>query len=418
MTDLLDLLRDADPVDADTIQVPDHLRARVLAATPARRPRWTRAPLRVSVGLAVAAAAIVGLLLLGGGEGPAPSLAARAYAATAPRGILHWRTEMHNFVNGEDQEHTRVEGWSRKGVTHTTFSRVRRGKARPIFDTRAVAGGQTRTYDGSSDDYEIYRTPKRHSPNPLGFGEDPFAAFRDAFKKGKLKRVGRNRFSVRLGNSSGAPTAVYDIDPKTALPTSLTTTSRTSEAGRTYDSRFVMRFVVYERLPYNESTRGTLRLLPHPGAGPKNEPATAHFAVLQTGEQPTAAALADIRRFASDNPKRRLDPDGARVLSPGHFLLPGNGYVCLVSRSPGSGLAGGGFGGGCSSVAHVLRRGIASSGGRFVGGKYVRTPTTIVVPDGVSRLRLHIRGGITKRVAVRANHATVTGQTFAWDLLR
>jgi hypothetical protein len=296
-----------------------------------------------------------------------------------------------------------IEGWARRGVTHLLRYEVRRGKARLVDETR-TAEGRWKTYLASSDDYLSGTEPRGNSANPLASG-DPFATFRRAFRTGKLSKVGPQRYAVDLpGNDDNGISAIYDLDPETALPKSFTVSSSTVSHGKRYDNRTLMRFTTYEQLPFSQANRVKLRLLPHPGAGPKDDPAADHFAVLRGDRRPGPGALRSIKMLASHMQHFALDADGARAISPGHYLVPGHGYICLATSNAN------GFGAGCATVAKAVRNGIGTG-----------TPTaglTVGVPDGVKALRARMRGGTFETVPVNNNGAALPFSAYAWDFVR
>jgi hypothetical protein len=399
MTDLLEQLRDANPVDADALKVSPELSARVLRRPPARSERTQR--LRVPVAM-LATAAVCAVILLASGRDGAPSLAARAYAATTGEGIIHWRTEQHSFSNGNHIEHLRTEGWSRDGVTHVVRYAVRRGKLRLIDDSRTAEGRRT-TYVAASDDYVSgVASASRGSTNPLASG-DPFAIFRRAYRTGKLRQVGPQRYAAELPGHANGPSAIYDLDSVSALPTAFTLTDSVVSGGKRYDNKLVMRFTAYERLPFTQAHRVKLRLQAHPGAGPKDDPAARHFAVLRGDRRPGPGAMRAIELFAGYN-RYGLDASAARALSGGHYLVPGHGYVCLLIATAR------GIGGACVTVAQAVRHGIATG-----------TPAagfTVGVPDGVKALRARLRGGTSTSVPVRDNRARLPLGAYKWQFVR
>jgi hypothetical protein len=402
VTDLLDELRDANPVDPTTLELPAGLAARVLdaAAGQSRRARRLRLPSSI---LAAAAAVCVVVLLLPGGRGGTPDLAARAYAATTGVGIIHWRTEQFSYSNGHETDHQRNEGWTGDGVTHVVRYEVRRGKARLVEDSR-TADGRSRIYAAASDDYMTVAAAKGSSADPLA-GGDPFAIFRRAYRTGKLTRIGSHRYAVDLpGGDNAGYTATYDIDPATALPERFTLTSSTSNAGRRDDNRLVLRFTIYQRLPLTSGSRAKLSLFAHPGAGPKDDPAAAHFAVLRGRRRPGPAAMRMISVVAGQDRQFGLDANGARAIGRGHYLIPGHGYICL------SVLGAKGFGTDCVTVAQAVGHGV-SMGTPAVG-------ITVGVPDGVRALRTRERGGRSETVPVRHNRAMLPSSAYAWQFVR
>src|ERR1700743_3011606 len=103
MIDLLEELREANPVDPLALEPPR------LPAMPRRR--WPFAPALLA---AVIAAAVVLAT-----HGDSPSLAARADAAGSRPGIVHWRIELSGYSNGRLGSRQRIEGWALGKVTHT-----------------------------------------------------------------------------------------------------------------------------------------------------------------------------------------------------------------------------------------------------------------------------------------------------------
>jgi hypothetical protein len=402
MTDLLDQLRDANPVDAQAVEVSARLRARVLQAAPTHPTPKRRRGISLAI-LATAVVACIAIWLAPGGRGGTPNLAARAYAATGGNGIVHWRTELRMYSNGKRIDHQRSEGWTHGGVTHVIRYDMRGHEAR-LSDEWRSARGRATVYIASSDDYLEVPAAKRAGADPLSDG-DPFAIFRRAFRTGKLERLAPRRYRVDLpGNANDGISAIYDLDEQTALPTRFTLVSNVASRGKRYENKLVMRFSTYERLPLTQANRTRLRLLPHPGAGPKDDPASRHFAVLRGEGRPSSDALRAIERFARQATRFALDADGARTISAGHYLIPGHGYICLATAQQA------GFGASCITIARAVRRGIASG-----------TPgqrLTVAVPDGVTALRTRQRGGGTATVAVRNNGATLPPDTYEWRFVR
>jgi hypothetical protein len=402
MNDLLDHLRALNPVDADTVEIPARLADRVLR--PGRAPRRTTRRLRVSLcGLALTGAICVVVLLLPSGRAGTPDLAARAYAATAGDAIVHWRTEQFSFSNGRETDHQRSEGWARGGVTHIARYEVRHADARLVDDT-ATANGRTRVYSSGTDDYTAFPAVKGQPVSPLS-GGDPFANFRKAYRAGRLKQVGPHRYAVELsGFDDSGVSAVYDLDPATALPRTFTLDTTTSDAGRHYANRLELRFTTYEQLPLTAANDAKLRLFPHPGAGPKDDPPARHFTVLRGDQRPGPGAQRLIAAIVAPNNHLALDAAGARAISPGHYLIPGRGYVCLAVRATQ------GFGTVCATVAQAVRHG--------VGAGTPAAGITVAVPDGVKALRARLHGGRSATVTVRGNGAMLPPGTYDWVFVK
>src|SRR4051812_23611990 len=117
MTDLLDDLRDADPVDRASLEVPPALAARV-AAHGDRPPHRGRGR-AIIAGLAVVVVAMAVIALIRGDSGQGLSLADKAYAATAGPGVRHWRISIRTYIDGKQRGIVqRQEGWAQGGTLH------------------------------------------------------------------------------------------------------------------------------------------------------------------------------------------------------------------------------------------------------------------------------------------------------------
>ncbi|MEA2220654.1 MAG: hypothetical protein QOJ35_3280 [Solirubrobacteraceae bacterium] len=408
MTDLLDELRDANPVDPGSLQIPAELRSRVLARRGTRRRRALR-PAGLAVGAMCAAIAV----LLLASRGDDPDLSARAYAATTGPGIIHWRTEIVGSSGGKVGSRQRTEGWARNGVTHELRFDVIHGKAILQSDSR-TAGGHTTTWRRAAHDYARFPTTRHQTTNPFRSG-DPFAIFRRAYRTGKLTRVGPSRFGIDLPGSSDdahrrAPLTYYDIDPDTALPIRLVVKNPGGGVvlgrpnARRPPSQTVMTFAVYEKLPFRETTRSTLRLLPHPAGGPRHIAAAEHYAALRTGAKPDPHAATAIATLARRLLTGQLEQGAARTLAAGTYLLPGPARLCLVR------VTARGAGGGCKTTEEAIRRGLSllePGRGLF-----------LVVPDGVTAVRARLRGHRYRLVAVHGNFAPLPAAAYAWRLIR
>ena len=335
---LLDELRAVDP--ARDVEVSPELAARVLAARRPRRRRWRV----LAPSLVVIAASAVAILWSRGGS---PDLAAKAYAATSGKGIVHWRMD---FV----KSHQRIEGWQLGRVRHILHSDVVHGEVRVTVEERFTA---KRVSYWSNADYRWHaRARAKESPgnNPLPNG-DPFVNFRRAYKAGRLHALGGGRFDVRLKNFRPGD-VVYRVDPKTGHPLTLTIKPGT-----------VVRFNVYETLPVTAANRALLDRLPHEGPG--SEPASKYFAALRTGTAPADFPQGLVKEWVK---RFQLDLGGTRELADGVWIVPGKGFVCLAARQQhGSG-----------ATCQVLKR--ASKLGIAMGST---SGELIAVPDGVKAVR-------------------------------
>lgn len=394
MTDaLMDTLVRSNPVSTDDVEVPRTLVVRALAPAAAR----SRRPLPWAAAVAgTALAALIVALALPGSQAPeASDAAARAYAASKVRGIVHWRTELLGYANGRLGSRQTIEGWALGRVSHVVYSDVVRGKAHVTVDERRV-GRRSRAWLSGSDDYVTGTVSRRQKIEPIPTG-DPLAAFRAAYRGRRLRDLGGGRFEI-LFKHLPRGSVVYEVDPRTGRPRSLTLlTHRPASLGRPdFQGKTVVKFSTYEHLPVTPENLARLRLMSHPGAGPGREPASRYFRALRTGEPPDPAHAADLQRLASNLGRFRIDPDGIRTVMDGIWILPGRGYVCLASAG-----AAGSIGASCQTVRKARRSGLAV--GNIDG-------TVVAVPDGVRSVaaRLHWHGHF-RRYPVRNGVAIVPG---------
>ena len=321
MIDVLDELRAANPVDVNSLEIPAGVAARVLRPAPTGRDRRRRLH-RPLVVLGAAAAVLLVILLLPGGRDGTPNLAARAYAATTGEGIIHWRTEQYGYSNGRQVEHQRSQGWAGEGVTHVVRYEVRRGNARLVDDTRTV-GGRSKIYIAAADDYLSTSAPTGNSGNPLGSG-DPFAIFRSAYRSGKLRRVGSQRYAVSLlANDPNGREAIYDLDPRTALPKRFTLTGSTTNGGKRYDNQSRAAVRDLRAAARQPSQPGRAEPAATPGRRPEGRPSRPPFrgAPRRSAPRPRRDARHLARRQAREasragRERRPRDRPGELISSP------------------------------------------------------------------------------------------------------
>lgn len=324
------------------------------------------------------------VLVLLPGSRDTPSLAARAYAATSGPGILHWRTDVVGYANGKADSRQRIEGWSLGTTSHVLHSDVINSKEKLSIDERTV-GRKSRAWMSGTDEYfELTPRARQTAIEMIPVG-DPFLAFRRAYRAGRLRDLGQGRFDVRFRHIP-AGGVVYEVDQRTGRPNRLVLQSdQPAHRGRPATrSRTVLRFSVYERLPVTPTTRGKLKLLPHPGAGPGSESALKHFAALRSGAAPSGELGRRLRGLAQNlgpgTGRSRVDADAIRELVPNVFLMPAErNHVCLALADQA------GIGATCVTVRKALKSGISL--GDPAGA-------TVVVPDGVASIkaRRHYRG--------------------------
>jgi hypothetical protein len=382
MTDLLDDLRDANPIDPDELDVPPYAHR---VPTPPRRRRFRPTVAAAAVALLIVAAIA---LIPGRAAKHGDNLAARAYAAVTKPGVVHWRTALRTHVGGEGNTQIVVEGWSHNGVTHILMWELYNHRPRLALDMR-TADGRTTTWSSVSD-HVTHRKAARTGSDPNHLG-DPMAIFRRAYQAGKLSPLGPNRLKVDLpgrSDNQGDYTAYYDIDPKTSLPLRYITAEPNG-------SRSTLQIRVYETLPFDAATRAKLRLLRHPSPASVHTTAAAHFAVLRQGAPPTGKLGAAIKQIASS---QHLDASAAREIAARLALIPTNDGVCLITaNASGAGL-------GCVGLTHALKRGVGTGvpnpaplpSSAHVSG-WPKAGIDLAVPDGVVAVKTRFHGTWTRR---------------------
>lgn len=210
-------------------------------AAPTRLPRRPRGPRtkRVLVAAAVLVALVVGAGVRAG-DGDAPTLAERAYAAVAPRedAIRHVVAEATIFRGNGQVLRQHEEFWvSPDGCR----ARVRYERppgnlvgevTRDRNETRMYMPEQNRVWVSGGE--------------MVWTGDDPVAQFRDLYRRGQVREAGRARLDgqevIRFVMRDSDMTAVYFADAKTFVPREM----RLAVDGR-YSFRY--RILVYETLP-------------------------------------------------------------------------------------------------------------------------------------------------------------------------
>jgi len=406
MTDLLDELRDADPVDRASLQVPPALAERVAAGRPPRRARAVR---RTAMVAGVALALVAAVALVPGrdhGVGRL-SLAERSYAATAGPGVRHWTISIRTYIDGQRRGIVqRQEGWARDGTLHVL-----------LFDGRRLHSDirqtpvRTRTWSAGMNDYIVTPTPKQRAREPLQLG-DPFADFRRAHDAGRLFRVNATTYRVRPDKRSFAPgsTLTYELDPRTALPARavLAYTRGPGPIPSPLDGaqyRIVFTYDSYERLPDTAANRGKLQLLPHPGAGPSKTDARDVFAILRDGAPVTGKEQKLIALFAKGALfGKHFDIATARRGPHDVVLIAGKGYVGMIRNG----------GGTLNTVDTAVKRGMAMSGGAIDE----RRSMYVVVADDVKAVRAHPPHGPSRTFPVEQNVAVLPNGSYRFTLVR
>lgn len=406
MTDLLDQLRDADPVDRATLEVPPALAARVAAGRGRRRHR-SRRPVSLTALAVAGLAAVVVVLGRGHGDGRL-SLADKAYAATAGQGVRHWRISIRTFIDGKRRGIVqREEGWARGGTLHVLLF----DGGRVTSDIRETPV-KTRSWGAGMNDYVELPTPRRRAGGPLQLG-DPFADFRHAHDAGQLVRVNATTYRMRPDKRGFPPeaTLTYELSSKTALPASAVL-AYTRDAGPSPSAsdgaryRVVFTYDTYERLPDTAANRAKLELLEHPGAGPSKTDARTVFALLRDGAPLTDKQHELAANFAQHGyfGKPRFDVTSARRGPHDVVLIAGEGYVGMMRNG----------GGTLATVDTAVTRGMA------IGGSAVDKDhsTYVVVPDGVKGVRARLPRQPWRTFPVEQNVAVLPNGGYHFKLVR
>jgi hypothetical protein len=406
MTDLLDELRDADPVDRAALEVPPALAGRIAANRRPRPRRWPRTP--ILAGLAVAGVAVVAVALGRGEVDDRLSLADKAYAATAGPGVRHWKISIRTFINGQRRgivQHQ--EGWARGGTLHVLLFEGRRLTS----DIRQTPK-RTRSWSAGMNDYNEAPTPKRRARGPLQLG-DPFADFRRAHDAGQLVRINATTYRLRPDKRVIAPgaTLTYELDPRTALPVRAVV-AYTRGAGPVPSAvdgahyRIVFDYDVYQRLPDTADNRAKLKLLAHPGAGPSKTDARTVFAILRDGALVTAKQRKVLAIFAENglSGKKRFDVSSARRGPHDVVVVAGDGYVGMMRNG----------GGTLATVDVAVKRGLAISG----GPANTRRRMYVVVSDDVKAIRARMQHGAWRTFPVEQNVAVLPNGGYRFKLVR
>lgn len=291
MQDLIERLRDADPLPgadhltAEEQREADELLARLTAEpiTPRPRPRARRWAL--AAGVACTLALVLGAVSLFDEDEGGPGVAERAVAAvTDEKAIYHTVSIARATVpDAEDPSPRPVwfESWdAQDGSTHQKLFTVvdgGRGKLRGEMAGRLHPRGRGRfggaliSYDARDNTIRhtrFGRAPTRGAPtfNP---GSDPGRSLKALQAQGRLRLAGTARVGDREAYrlvSGPVPGFIkgsvdryeYLVDSETYYPLLVRYSSG--------DFSVTVRYLVYERLPFDASHRKLLKLDPHPGA--------------------------------------------------------------------------------------------------------------------------------------------------------
>jgi hypothetical protein len=283
MADLLDELRDANPVvNCDPLAIETiwpFLNTR--DATPPEPPagparaRWR---LPAALASALAAAAILVAILARSGE---TSIVARAYAAMDSNGVvIHWVSTSHaTSPTGTSVRHE--QAWISGPDAHTiitgTNPRPNDGRTPRLSYETALNGSLLRSYDASSNVISTARLVGSGTGPELP--QNPLQTFRDFYNRGSVhpdgtrKIDGRrvNALIVRASAAQGRPTLTFFVDATTSTPVEFISYDY-SPNNRLVDTLTTV-FQTYTRLPLTTRTRALLALRPHTRA--KETPTTS-----------------------------------------------------------------------------------------------------------------------------------------------
>jgi hypothetical protein len=296
MTDVLDRLRAANPVDEPGSPDTERLRRILDTAPPApvarRRPR-----IAARLGIPLAALAAVGLVVGLAGGTNATSVAARAYAATQSADAIDHYVEISRArpapgAPAFGYTDSRAEVWlagARSHVVTTYFMVSASGRRSVHHGEDAMANGRRVTYNAESD--TIYTSlpalpagavaPLRSCATVIVCGwqpADPITTLRRLYRAGRLRDAGATVADGRrldvlagtLGRPPGPGTAVRIlVDPKTFIPVQVVLTNY-GALGRSPVVRLLVTETTtiggYERIPLTAATSRLLAMRPPPGA--------------------------------------------------------------------------------------------------------------------------------------------------------
>jgi hypothetical protein len=292
MQDLIQRLQEADPLpDAERLTPDEQREADALLARLTAEPVAPRARPRARRWALAAAAASTFALVLGGvslldGDEGGPGVAARAVAAVTDKTAIYHTVWIARATvpDAEDPSPRPVwfESWdAQDGSMHQKlFSVVDGGRGKLMGEMagrlqprgRGRFGGPLLRYD--PDDNAIRhsgfgRSPIRGNPPTLSPGIDPGRSLKALQAQGRLRLAGRARVGDRDAyrlvsgpvpgfHKGNVDRYEYLVDSETYYPLLVHFSSG--------DFRITVRYLVYERLPFDAAHRKLLKLDPHPGA--------------------------------------------------------------------------------------------------------------------------------------------------------
>jgi hypothetical protein len=300
MRDLIERLRDADPLPGAERLSPEDQRAAdallhrlvsepVPAAPPPRRPRIRG--LALAAGVAAMVALVLAAVSLIDDEPGGPGVVERAVAATTDRAAIYHTVALERLISADvpDGALDRAfvfEAWNAPdGSMHTKIFRAKHGRRGELFGetaarlrakTRGRFGGPGVNYDPRTNTIRHTRFGRNGKGASLALNPavDPGKSLRALQAQGRLRLEGTSRVAGREayrlvsgpvpGFAKGRTESYeYFVDSKTYYP--LLVRYRVFN-GQGKPLELSIRYLVYERLPFDKRHRKLLKLDRHPGA--------------------------------------------------------------------------------------------------------------------------------------------------------
>ena len=294
--DTMERVRDADPLAGARHEATDRVEAdavlrRILAEPPAaprersrplaRRPR----SLAAAAVLCLAAAGLAASNLLGNGR--APTIADRAYAAVSDDDVIYHYVldlrgsahplqadlrELLPLVNGRLEVWYRADGTASRSLQS---ERDQEGRLRLSYES-AVRRGHVIDYDARK-----HALGRRSEYGGRPGATSPLDDFRSAYRDGKVLERGKTTFNgrpayrllIRRQGEGFRQRMAYYVDRETYLPLGTRESGRYKLNGGWSRIRVESRYAVYERLRDTRASRRLLRMGRHPGARRVDGPA-------------------------------------------------------------------------------------------------------------------------------------------------
>jgi hypothetical protein len=300
MRDLIERLRDADPMpEVERLSAEDRREADALlhrltseplpAASPPRRARIRG--LALAAGVATVLALVFAAVSLIDDEPGGPGVVERAVAATTDKAAIYHTVALEHLIAAEVPagalgREAIFESWNAPdGSTHQKTFKVRDGRRGQLLSeaagrlhpkTRGRFAGPVQIYDPRTNRIQHTRFGRSGKGTSLALNPsvDPGKSLRALQAQGRLRldgtaRVGgREAYRLVSGPVPGfakgrTESYVYFVDSQTYYP--LLIRYRVAN-GSDKPLELSIRYLVYERLPFDRQHRQLLKLDRHPGA--------------------------------------------------------------------------------------------------------------------------------------------------------